>query len=214
MDEREEEAVRELLNVGGSSCGNSMVVSSNLRRAISTAAIGLSDRFASQFKGVNGGDGEDILLLPSLQEISFNPDAQTILPPHGVAHPTWCDCNIPGIPKDKFSTLVDTQYHEGNKALNSTGLIRLNQFVGDVFSSKCDKDVVIAVGHSLFFRSFFQMFLPRSVEHISKKKKLVNGGTVMVTLGEVTLEDGKKVYMIDPKSIVMVYGGFGKHTKK
>eukprot|EP00573_Skeletonema_grethae_P005232 CAMPEP_0201699542 /NCGR_PEP_ID=MMETSP0578-20130828/24415_1 /ASSEMBLY_ACC=CAM_ASM_000663 /TAXON_ID=267565 /ORGANISM="Skeletonema grethea, Strain CCMP 1804" /LENGTH=390 /DNA_ID=CAMNT_0048186333 /DNA_START=5 /DNA_END=1177 /DNA_ORIENTATION=+ len=198
---REEMAIRELLNVGQAK-GNSMVVSSNLRRAISTAAIGLSDRFAASHSG------DDILLLPSLQEISFNPDAQTILPPRGVAHPTWCD------PVDKFSKLINTKYHNGNKSLDSTGLIRLNQFASDIFSSKCDKDVIVAVGHSLFFRSFFQMFLPRSVEHISKKKKIVNGGTVVLTLGEVTLEDGEKVYMIDPKSIVVVYGGFGKHTKK
>jgi len=209
MDEREEVAIQELLNVG-SSTGNSMVVSSNLRRAISTAAIGLSDRFAA----AQNKHDDTILLLPSLQEISFNPDAQTILPPGGMAHPTWCDMTIPGVPVEKFSGLIDTHLHTGNKALDSTGLIRLNQFVSDVFSSKCDKDVIVAVGHSLFFRSFFQLFLPRSVEHISKKKKLVNGGTVMVTLGEVTLEDGKKVYMIDPKSIVVVYGGFGKHTKK
>ena len=208
IDKREEDAIRELLNVNGAE-KKSMVVSSNLRRAISTAAIGLSDRFALQHAN------DDILLLPSLQEISFNPDAQTILPPKGIAQPTWCDRSIPGVPVDKFSALIDTQYHTGNKALDSTGLIRLNEFVSDVFSSKCeDKDVVIAVGHSLFFRSFFQLFLPRSVEHISKKKKLVNGGTVRITLGEVTLEDGTKVYMIDPKSIVVVYGGFGKHTKK
>ena len=211
VNEREELAIRELLNVG-SSKGNSMVVSSNLRRAISTAAIGLADRFAKDIAAA-GVDGS-IMLLPSLQEISFNPDAQTILPKGGVAQPTWCDVTIPGVPVDKFSQLIDTQYHEGNKDLKSTGLIRLNEFASDVFSSKCEKDVVIAVGHSLFFRSFFQMFMPRSVEHISKKKKLVNGGTVMVTLGEVTLEDGEKVYMIDPKSVVVVYGGFGKHTKK
>jgi broad specificity phosphatase PhoE len=209
MDEREELAVKELLNVTTSSNSSSMVVSSNLRRAISTAAIGLSDRFAAQHKH------DDIMLLDSLQEISFNPDALSILPPQGIAHPTWCDTKIPGVPVDKFSALIDTQYHGGNKALDSTGLIRLNQFVADIFSPKCgDKDTIIAVGHSLFFRSFFQMFLPRSVEHISKKKKLVNGGTVMLTLGEVTLSDGTKVYMIDPKSVVVVYGGFGKHTKK
>lgn len=206
VDEREELAIKALLAVGTNS-SSSMVVSSNLRRAISTAAIGLSDRFAAQHKD------DTILLLPSLQEISFNPDAQTILPAHGIAHPTWCDVNIPGI-GDKFSSLIDTQYHTGNKPIHSTGLLRLNQFVSDVFSNKCPKETVIAVGHSLFFRSFFQMFLPRNVEHIGKKKKLVNGGTVMVTLGEVTLDDGKKVYMIDPKSVVVVYGGFGKHIKK
>jgi len=70
----------------------------------------------------------------------------------------------------------------------------------------------------LFFRSFFRVYLPRGVEHIAKEKKLVNGGSVMVTLREVTIMDGEKKkltkeYMIDPTSIVVVYGGFGKHTK-
>ena len=51
------------------------------------------------------------------------------------------------------------------------------------------------------------------MEHVSKNTNLVNGGTVMVTLREVTLQDGRKEYMIDPHSIVVVYGGFGKYTK-
>ena len=51
------------------------------------------------------------------------------------------------------------------------------------------------------------------MKYISKKKKLVNGGTVMVTLREARLGNGKKEYIIDPNSVVVVYGGFGKHTK-
>ena len=58
----------------------------------------------------------------------------------------------------------------------------------------------MATGHSLFFRSMFQVYLPRGTAHISKKKKLANGGTVMVTLREATLEGGKKEYIIDPRS--------------
>ena len=150
-----------------------------------------------------------------MQEISKNPDALTILAPKGVAHPTWCDDDIVGLSEPgKFASLIDTRYHTGNKSLGSNGLIRLNQFCNDLFdSSKLPKQNIICAGHSLFFRSFFQVYLPRGTEHISKKKKLVNGGTVMVTLREATLGDGRKEYMIDPKSVVMVYGGFGKHTK-
>ncbi|KAL7536708.1 hypothetical protein ACHAXR_007352 [Thalassiosira sp. AJA248-18] len=212
----EERAVKILLALGEETNPSSHVVASNLRRAISTAAIGLADRFVAtsvtKKKGTTTKD--NILLLPSMQEISFNPDALTILPPKGVAHPTWCDDTISGLPPGTFSSLVDTRFHTGNKSLDSNGLIRLNQFCADVFdSSKLPKDTVIAAGHSLFFRSFFQVFLPRGLEHISKKKKLVNGGTVMVTFREVTLGNGMKEYMIDPNSIVMVYGGFGKHTK-
>ncbi|KAL9190511.1 hypothetical protein ACHAXT_000217 [Thalassiosira profunda] len=207
----EERAVKSLLAVGEESKPSSIVVSSNLRRAISTAAIGLADRFAVTSE--DAGD-DDILLLPCLQEISFNPDALSILPPKGVAHPTWCDRDIPGFAPGKFSQLVDTKLHLGNKAVDSNGLVRLNQFAEDVFDdSKLPFETIIATGHSLFFRSFFQVFLPRGTEHISKKKKLVNGGTVSVTVREATLGDGRKEYMVDPRSITVIYGGFGKKKK-
>ena len=55
---------------------SSMVVSSNLRRAISTAAIGLADRFASS---TTTEDDAIIRLLPSLQEISRNPDGASLV---------------------------------------------------------------------------------------------------------------------------------------
>lgn len=221
----EERAVKLLLAVGEEDDPSSTVVSSNLRRAISTAAIGLADRFVATTTTSAAGDVKDgILLLPSMQEISRNPDALAILPPGGVARPTWCDDDIAGLSPGTFSRLVDARFHRGNKSLDSNGLLRLEEFCADVFdSSKIAKDVVVAAGHSLFFRSFFQVFLPRGTEHVSKKKKMVNGGTVMVTLREASSSSssslgnngGKKerAYMIDPRSVVVVYGGFGKHTK-
>ena len=209
---KEDAAVRLLLALGEEDNPQSHVVSSNLRRAISTAAIGLTDRFVAT-REVKANDG--IVLLPSLQEISKNPDALTILPPHApAAQPTWCDDNIAGLPPGAFGFLVDTRHHAGNKPIGSNGLMRLQQFCADVFDDdKLPKNAVIAAGHSLFYRSIFQVFLPRGVEHVSKKKKLVNGGTVMMTLREATTRNGGKEYMIDPKSVVIVYGGFGKHTK-
>lgn len=210
----EERAVKLLLALGEEGDPSSHVVSSNLRRAISTAAIGLADRFAATAVNGKSGKKDDIILIPALQEISRNPDALSILHPGGPVHPTWCDVDIDGLPSGAFSGLVDARYHEGNKSLKSNGLIRLNQFCNDVFDSKkLPKDVVIAAGHSLFYRSIFQVYLPRETEHISKKKKLVNGGTVMVTLREATMRDGTREYMIDPRSVVVIYGGFGKHTK-
>jgi broad specificity phosphatase PhoE len=228
---REGRAIRILLALGGKKDGkkegerdelSSHVVSSSLRRAISTAAIGLADRFSRTAAAAATEDDHDrhgadrIVLLPSMQEISFNPDALSILPPRGTANPTWCDEDIAGLPRGKFSSLVDARYHTGNKSINSTGLIRLEDFVSDVFDDdRLPRNNVVAVGHSLFFRSFFRVYLPRGTAHVAKEKKLVNGGAVMLTLREATLdgEEGKKAYMIDPNSIVVVYGGFGKHTK-
>ncbi|KAL3827339.1 hypothetical protein ACHAXA_005085 [Cyclostephanos tholiformis] len=204
---------------GGGDDLSSHVVSSSLRRAISTAAIGLADRFSRTADAEDDHDkdvGDRIVLLPSLQEISFNPDALSILPPGETANPTWCDEDIIGLPRGKFSSLVDARYHTGNKAVNSNGLVRLEEFVSDVFDDdRLPRTNVVAVGHSLFFRSFFRVYMPRGTAHVAKEKKLVNGGVVMLTLREASLDGAKgaKAYMIDPNSIVIIYGGFGKHTK-
>ena len=219
---------------GGASSPSTLtshVVSSNLRRAISTAVIGLADRFSRTTRASSSGEGDDgttteidedgddrVILLPSLQEISINPDALSILPPRGAALPTWCDERIPGlIPPNSFPSLIDSRRHGGNKPLKSNGLDRLEAFASDVFDDdRLPRPNVIAVGHSLFFRSFFRLYMPRGTEHVAKEKKLVNGGAVMVTLREASKVGGgerKKAYMIDPGSIVVIYGGFGKHTK-
>ena len=66
---REDQAVKLLLAVGEESNPSSIVVSSNLRRAISTAAIGLADRFiATTTASQNKTSKDDILLLPCMQE--------------------------------------------------------------------------------------------------------------------------------------------------
>ena len=51
---------------------NSQLVSSPLRRATATMAVGLSDRFAKSLPD------DKMVLLPCLQEISFNPDTECI----------------------------------------------------------------------------------------------------------------------------------------
>lgn len=221
-DGREGKAIRIMLALGEKENDKSShVVTSNLRRAISTTVVGLADRFAKTMMINNGDDTnntDQIILLPSLQEISTNPDALSILPPRGVAQPTWCDIDIPGLPQGKFTSLVNTKYHTGNKRINSNGLQRLEQFVIDVFDdTKLPKSNIVAVGHSLFFRSLFKVYLPRQTVHTAKEKKMVNGGAVMLTLREVTTMTDTGItnrkYMIDPGSIVVIYGGFGKHTK-
>jgi hypothetical protein len=51
--------------------------------------------------------------------------------------------------------------------------------------------------------------MPRGVQHEAKKLKIVNAGAVAITL-ERGIMDGVTVYRIDPASIKVVYGGFGK----
>jgi hypothetical protein len=70
-----------------------------------------------------------------------------------------------------------------------------------------EKDAVVAAGHSLWFRSFFRTYLPSTIEHVSKKKKLINGGVVGFTLQRITTESGEHRYLIDPKSLTTLHGG-------
>lgn len=70
---------------------------------------------------------------------------------------------------------------------------------------------VLCTGHSYWFRAFFQTYLPSKFEHVCKKKKLINGGMVGFTLYHTQVKEDDYVedkYMIDPNSIVVLYGGF------
>lgn len=179
---------------------SSQLVSSPLRRATATMAVGLQDRFAKALPD------DKMLLLPSLQEISFNPDALCITPPYAKVLPAWMDPPVVGAIYEKQT---DARLYTGNKALQGKGIGRLRQFCHTVFTECASKDAVIAAGHSLWFRSFFQTYLPHASTHISKKKKLINGGLVGFTFQRLKDPDtGDYHYMIDPTSITVLHGGF------
>jgi hypothetical protein len=181
-----------------SSCSSSQLVSSNLRRAIATMAIGFEDRLFQNFKD------DTILILPCLQEISRNPDALAITPAYGKIVPAWTD---PKIVSDIYEQHVDTRLHFGNKPVNTNGLQRLNEFCKIAFEDISKPNLIVG-GHSLWFRSFFRTFLPRSSNHVAKTKKLVNGGLVGFTLERLEVSANEYHYMIDPTSIVTLHGGF------
>lgn len=178
----------------------SQLVSSNLRRAISTMAVGFQARMNKNLKD------DSIVILSELQEISRNPDALTILTTKGSK--LQCAWTDPPFLEHILIHRTDTALHQGNKPIDSNGFKRLQAFCDLVFSDHLKKDAFIAAGHSLWFRSFFQTYLPYSFEHISKKKKLINGGCVGLVLQRIKTSEGTFRYMIDPKSITVLYGGF------
>jgi hypothetical protein len=163
-------------------------------------AVGLQDRFAKALPK------DKMILLPALQEISFNPDALCITPPYTKVLKAWVD---PDIVQSVYDQQTDVSLYTGNKPVHGKGIDRLQQFCHLAFTQFADKDAIIAAGHSLWFRSFFRTYLPHSSEHISKKKKLINGGMAAFTLQrwkDPTTNDYH--YMIDPTSIVVLHGGF------
>lgn len=115
-------------------------------------------------------------------------------------------CNSDTRPNIK--DVFDTSENYGNKTYNFTGIKRLRAFNEWVF--KRDESVVIVGGHSIWFKSFFQTFLPFSSTHEAKKKKIVNSGVVAFELSSVQDADGSYIYRIDPESVMTLHGGFEK----
>lgn len=198
MTPKEADLLRLLI---GSKEHPSQLVSSNLRRAISTIVIGFQDRLLQNM------EKDTVLILTELQEISRNPDALSITPAKGKVLPTWSD------PKPLHGLFqadrIDTSLCSGNKPVSTNGLKRMQAFCQIAFE-QIENNSIIAGGHSLWFRSFFQTYLPHKFDHICKKKKLINGGIVGFTLERIPIDAGGKewAYRIDPTSLVVLYGGF------
>jgi hypothetical protein len=139
---------------------------------------------------------------------SRNPDTLSITPAHTQVTASWVDqkstmCDFQAI----FNNQTDMSLHTGNKPIKTNGLLRMDAFNDFVFSPSVAEDHVIVGGHSIWFRSYFKTYLPYGVDHVSKKRKIVNTGVVAFDLLQLPTPKGNK-YMIDPKTIRVVYGGF------
>ena len=179
----------------------SKLLSSSLRRASSTMAGCFRTRLSRR-------PDDEILILDCLQEISRNPDTLAITPAHTAIQASWIEkhyktCDFQHI----FDVQTDMSLYTGNKPLDSNGLKRMNDFCDFVFSQGLKEDALIVGGHSIWFRSFFNTFLPFSVQHAAKNKKITNGGIVTFELMKAQTKGGPR-YMIDPKTVRVVYGGF------
>jgi len=197
------EEIVELLNTirGIHADKSSIIVSSSLRRAIATTTVALWPRIHKT--------KEKIHILSSLQEISRNVDTYSVSPPKSVAdlpfqriHP-YCSPDEAFVPENVY----ETTENYGNKSTSFYGIKRLKAFNEWIFARK--EEVIIVGGHSLWFRSFFQTYLPHTHDHQSKKQKITNSGVIAFELHSyLNEEDGEKYYRIEPSSMKNVFGGF------
>jgi hypothetical protein len=194
------ERTKELFDVINGKSGSSVIVSSNLRRAVATTTVALWHRLKRS--------QEKIIILSSLQEISRNIDTQALSGRNLIADLPFSRlaryCNIDGV----FNPMLVYELSEnyGNKTRSFYGGKRLQAFNKWVFSRK--ESTIIVGGHSLWFKYYFQTYLPYSVNHDSKKKKITNSGVVSFTLGRGDDDKGQQLYRIEPDSITVLYGGF------
>lgn len=172
--------------------GRTLLISSQLRRAVSTIAIALSDRLERS--------NESVLLHSSCQEISRNFDTMALAP--ASCAPRLDRATELRAPKASF----DGSANKGNKGLRFRGADRLKHFAR--WAADRPESTIVVAGHSLWFRSFFQVYLAEGAEHVCTKRKLVNCGVVGFTLQVSHDADNEERHRIDPASISVVYGGF------
>lgn len=188
----------ELIAIVQGKAGQSIVVSSALRRAVSTAALALKGRFEVSV-------AEKIIILDALQEVSRNVDTNSLAAPY--TKPPMVPSEIKR--KDVgdymnhfYAACVDERKFTGNKGLSKRGKERHMDFITYLFKEGTPS-VVIVSGHSIWFREFIKSFLPASSKHEARARKIVNCGLVAFDLYSSTQD-----FFIDESSIKVVSGGF------
>jgi hypothetical protein len=186
---------------GRSSSIKSILCASNLRRALSTGTIAFWQRMKRT--------QERMHILSSLQEVTFNIDGVALAKPHSAPLLANVEMEALHVSRKDFNPerYFDASRNDGDKPISGKGIDRMLAFA----------KWSIAAGHSLYFRFFFQTFLPTTSSHQAKKDKMANGALVAFTLSEgIDQGSGKIFYVIDEESIKVLHNGFeGKeHGKK
>lgn len=197
-------------------CENAVFVTSSLRRAASTALLVFGSALSS---------GRPVWVLSCLQEISRNVDTLALAAAQhapaigGLAARVPCAAGAsPGVACSGTSPgCLQAAYNSGNKSLTSNGRQRLQAFCEWVFSD-CGpstlQQTVVVTGHSLWFKTFFQAYLPHTHWHECKHAKLVNCGVVAFDLEELREADEEvAAYRVVPDSVTSLYGGFEAKKK-
>ena len=186
---------------------SSVVVSSNLRRAMETAIVGFGPRVSVT--------REKIAVCSSLQEGSRNIDAQSFSTEKGRLANTKVYTYDTAL---MLQTIFDASLNAGNKTSDSNVFLRQTEFVRQLFGSanggrgaaanalaNANLSEIVVVGHSGWFKCFFQRFLPVGSTHVAKTKKMKNCAVVSFNL--VRNESTSEVF-IDESSVEILYKGF------
>lgn len=186
--------------------GDSIICSSNLRRALSTGTIGCWERLRRT--------QEKIHILSCLQEVTFNIDGVALAKAQD--YPELCDEELAAFQMKKNSFNPERYYNarenDGNKQVHSVGIDRIKDFAAWCFHQ--DESSIIAAGHSLYFRYFFDTFLPKASSHPTRKLKMQNCAVVSFNLQKGKGKGGKPWFRIDEESIKYAYLGLEEKKKK
>eukprot|EP01061_Rhynchopus_euleeides_P040499 TRINITY_DN6975_c0_g1_i1.p1 TRINITY_DN6975_c0_g1~~TRINITY_DN6975_c0_g1_i1.p1 ORF type:complete len:218 (+),score=90.62 TRINITY_DN6975_c0_g1_i1:830-1483(+) len=169
----------------------SVIVSSNLRRCVETALFGLAPRLEKT--------REDVYVYSCLQEVARNVDTLSLTPAREAPK---VDC--------PFTELLNAKLNFGSKRWHERAVKRLSIFLKFAFSR--EENRVIVVGHSLYFKKFFNEYLDERAQlpeqaKKSMKHKLSNCGVVRFRIqrGNKTFVNA---YRIVPETIEVLHGSW------
>jgi len=190
--------------------GESIVVSSILRRAISTGVLGLSTRLLK-----TNPKTDKMQLMTSLQEISRNVDALSLTSARMTPQVPQKEStmkNMGDLMSLFYRTRLSIMHNKGNKTLKMKARDRQKEFTTWLFK-QTKADAIIVCGHSLWYKEFFRSYLPKSSSHEAKSTKMANCAVVAFDFYKRDV-DGKDVFRIKPEGIQTVYLGFEGKKKK
>ena len=144
-------------------------------------------------------------MLSHLQKINRNVDTCALSKPNTVADLPFSRVSPHCGGSDSCNaSSFNTSLNHGSKALSVRGKSRIEDF--NKWAMECSEDTIIVGGHSLWFKQFFNLYLPFDCKHGAKDEahQLGGGGIHRISLKE------KKAYYVDPASIQTVYGGYTK----
>jgi broad specificity phosphatase PhoE len=170
---------------------DSIIVTSNLRRAIDTARIASAARLELP--------NEKIHVLSSLQEIGRNIDTLTISEAYAIKPQVLSSALR--IEKSR-EDLFNLKESHGNKAVLGCGRTRLEAFANWALGQ--EEHVLVVYGHSHWFQAFCQEYFPSGVDNDAKRNKLANCGVVSFALEE------RSVVVKSATTLAL----FGPHVRK
>ena len=138
--------------------------------------------------------------MPYLQEITRNIDAVS------TAAKGEVQSRLGGGSLSKIDTaqVFDPRINTGSKPVSLTGSKRIELFAQWLFSQK--ESTIVASGHSLYFKTFLNVYLPKSFDHVCKRKKMKNAGVITFDI----VQDSKGSVMILQDTLTTLYLGYCK----
>lgn len=189
---------------------SALLVSSNLRRAMSTVMIACNSRLSESAS-------DSVHVNSDLQEMTRNIDGISLSQKRHntpVSTRESCDHSLCAFPHP-ISLSMETLYNrkvngaanKGNKTISSRFQVRLRNVCDWIFTaSVCSsRPSVLLAGHSLFFRQLLKDTLPDNFEHDVKSGKISNGGIVRIEM--LRLKQGDRFeYYVPAESMVVLCG--------